>query len=168
MYKLVPFVGLFVAACFVGFSAMQMNRTANVLQCGSPGPPGRARESQKKRPEPTADATPRWSRNNDRTDEPLHKVLIRVLTDLDDLLDTIHDPASFVAAKPKLLNRVRQHAELAKAHQNEGMTQFSKSAAKELEKAMNRHAESLLRADQAAPGVVKFFEKEVGPILNPK
>src|SRR5262249_48928018 len=159
MYKIIPVIfGLSVATFFVGYSTMQMDRTSNILKYGSPEPPGWARESLRKREEPTADATPRWSSNSDRADEPVHKLMIRFLSDLDDLLDTIKDPASFESVKPRILRRVRRHADLAKEHPNQGMTRFSKSEAKEFEKAVNRHAASLMRADTAAPGVQDFFK----------
>jgi hypothetical protein len=169
MYKVVPAViGLSVATFFVCYSSMQMDRASNIFKYGSAEPPGWARETTKKREEPTAEATPRWSSNNDRTEEPVSKVMIRLLNEVDDLLDTITDRASFEAVKPRILRRVRQVAELAKGRQNQGMTQFSKSAAKELEKAVNRHATSLVRADAAAPWVTEFFKNEVQPLLNPK
>ena len=169
MYKVVPAViGLSVATFFVCYSSMQMDRASNILKYGSAEPPGWARETTRKREEPTAEATPRWSSNNDRTEEPVHKIMIRFLTDLDDLLDTIKDSASFESVKPRILRRVRRHADLAKQHPNQGMTQFSKSEAKEFEKAVNRHAASLVRAEAAAPGVTDFFKNEVQPLLNPK
>ena len=46
--------------------------------------------------------------SSQRSSEPVHKVLIRCLGDLDDLLDTVHDPASFAAVKPKILSRMRR------------------------------------------------------------
>jgi len=169
MYKVIPAViGLSVAAFFVGYSSMQMDRASNILKYGSAEPPGWARETMKKREEPTADATPRWSSNNDRTDEPAYKLLIRCLNDVDNLLDTVKDAASFEAVKPRILRRMRQHKEIGKSHPEQGMTQLSKTAAKEFEKAINRHAVSLIRADSVAPGVQDFFKKEVAPIMESK
>jgi hypothetical protein len=169
MYKIVPvIISLTVATFFVAYSSIQMTRTSNILQYGTPEPPGWARESVKKREEPTAEATPRWSSNNDRDAEPTYKIFIRFLGEVDDLLDTVKDPASLEGVKPRILRRVRQHADLAKEHPQQGMTQLSKSASAEFEKAVKRHAASTLRADSVAPGVTEFFKNEVAPILERK
>jgi hypothetical protein len=147
---------------------MQMSRTANILNNGCPDPPGWARETLKKREEPTAEATPRWSSNNDRSDEPAYKLLIRCLNDVDNLLDTVKDPASFEAVKPRILRRVRQHKEVGQSHPEQGMTQLSKSAAAEFEKAIKRHAASVIRAESVAPAVTDFFKNEVRPVMEAK
>jgi len=169
MYKVIPAVlGLGVATFFVGYSSMQMDRASNILKYGSAEPPGWARETLKKREQPTADATPQWSSNNDRAAEPAFKILIRFLGEVDDLLDTVKDPASFEAVKPRILRRVRQHKELAKQHPDQGMRQLNKAESKEFEKAVTRHAASALRADSVAPGVTDFFKNEVGPIMEAK
>src|SRR5437763_14989188 len=108
MYKIIPVVvSIGVATFFVGYSSMQMDRTSNILKYGSPEPPGWAGETRKKQPQPTVEATPRWSSNNDRTAEPAYKIFIRFLGDVDDLLDTIKDPASFERVTPRILRRGR-------------------------------------------------------------
>src|SRR5262245_52560682 len=89
--------------------------------------------------------------------DPVHKVLIRLMGDLDDILDQIRDPASFAAAKPKLEARVREHADWVARQPNKGMSQLSQAAAGELQVAANRHARSILRAESVAPGVRAFF-----------
>src|SRR5262245_26855023 len=71
--------------------------------------------------------------------EPVHKSLIRMLNDLDDILDTIQDVDSFEAAKPRLLNRAREQAAIAKQHRNAGMTALDSWARHELQPAINRH-----------------------------
>jgi hypothetical protein len=168
MYKIVPvIVALTVATFFVGYSTIQMDRTSNILKYGTPEPPGWARETLKKREEATAEATPRWSSNNDH-DEPAFKIMLRFLGDTDDLLDTVKDPASFDAVKPRILRRARRHAEIGKDHPDKGMKQLSKAEAKEFDKALKRHAASMLRADSVAPGVTDFFKDEVGPTLEAK
>lgn len=101
-----------------------------------------------------------------RAAEPVHKSLVRCLNDLDDLLDTIHDEASFAFAKPKLLSRAREQAAQAAMHPNAGMTQLGRAAAYEIQQASNRHMKSLTRAIEAVPAVRDFFEKEMGAILK--
>jgi hypothetical protein len=156
MQRFIPVVGLLVASYYIGTAGVQTSKTASVITAPSPGDPAAESPSSKK------------SAASQRPDEPVHKSLIRFLTDTDDLLDTIHDPASFAAVKPKLLRRAREQADLAAQHPNQGMSQLSKSAAKELQTAINRHSESLERAIRVAPGVQPFFEKELAAILNPK
>lgn len=102
-----------------------------------------------------------------RPTEPVHKSLIRMLNDLDDILDTIHDRSSFEAAKPRLLNRAREQAAMARQHRNAGMTAMSPFAQQELQPAITRHAKSLSRAVGVVPGVNKFFNDELGRILSP-
>jgi hypothetical protein len=61
---------------------------------------------------------------------------------------------------------VRQHAAQAAEHPNPGMAPLSRPAAQELQKAVNRHTEAVVRANQVAPGVMGFFEKEVAALLR--
>ena len=84
----------------------------------------------------------------------------------DDLLDTVHDPSSFAAVKPKLLARARKQAELAAHHPNQGMSQLSPTAAVQWQNAANRHAHSLSRATEAVPEVATFFVNDLAPILS--
>jgi len=100
--------------------------------------------------------------------EPAYKAVVHCLSDMDDLLDTIHDPASFAAVKPKLLNRARQHAAQAAEYPNQGMTQLSRPAALEWQNAANRHTESLARAIQVVPAVGGFFENDIAAIMSAK
>ena len=84
--------------------------------------------------------------------EPVHKSVIRCLSDMDDLLDTIHDPASFALVKPRLLSRAREQKALASANPNQGMSQLSRSAAQEMQKAVNRHTKrAQLSCDSSGP-----------------
>src|SRR5262245_14296497 len=53
--------------------------------------------------------------------DPPHKMLMRFMADLDDILDKVHDPASFEAARPKLLARTRRHADWASSQPGQGM-----------------------------------------------
>jgi hypothetical protein len=96
----------------------------------------------------------------------VHKSLIRMLNDLDDILDTIHDANSFEAAKPRLLSRAREQKALAERHRNAGMTAISSFAQRELQPAISRHVKSLTRAVKVVPAVNKFFNDELGPILS--
>jgi hypothetical protein len=148
---------------------MQMNSAATAITAKQPAnaPAPRRQviwqtDSPEEKPAPKEPAPVRPS------EESLHTVLIRFLGDLDDLLDTIHDPASFEAVKPKLLRRAQQQAELAAQKPNRGGAQLSKAAGKELQKAVNRHTASMERAIGVAPGVKRFFEKDMAAILNAK
>jgi len=102
------------------------------------------------------------------TDVSVHRSVIRCLGDLDDLLDTVHDPASFEAVKPKLLDRMRQQTALAVAHPGQGMVGMSRSAALATQKAMDRHTEAVVRANEVAPAVTDFFTNDVAAVLNAK
>jgi hypothetical protein len=149
MQKFIPLISFGVAAIFVSYSAMQFSHVSGNIT---------AKEVAAPPPQP---AQPSRHPN-----EPVHRMLIRCLTDVDDLLDTIRNPASFAAAKPKILNRMRQHVAQAGVQPNQGMARLSKTAAQEMQKAMNRHTEALIRANEAAPGVVEFFQKDVAAVLN--
>ena len=105
---------------------------------------------------------------NERALEPAYKSVIRCLSDMDDLLDTVHDAASFAAVKPQLLNRARRQAEQASKYPNQGMTKLSRSASLELQKAADRHTEVLARAIQVAPAVREFFARDIAAIMNAK
>lgn len=101
-----------------------------------------------------------------RNTEPGHLAVVRCLNDMDDLLDTVRDPASFAVVKPKLLSRARQHATQAAKHPNPGLSQMSRAAAKQWEQAANRHTESLARAIGAVPAVGEFFEKDIAAVMK--
>jgi hypothetical protein len=168
MHKLTGLFSILVAMGFMGYSAMQMNKAAKAIKmCDEPGEwVGTPTTSTEQRSGPPADA--RISRRDPRDYEPAYKLLIRCLGDIDDLLDTVKDPAGFAMVKPMILSRVRQHVAEGKNHPDQGMTQLSKAAAKEFQEAVNRHTVSMIRANEKATGVAKFFEKEVAPLVNPK
>jgi hypothetical protein len=120
-------------------------------------------------PQPLDDRAPPKTAASERkqeTAESPHKAVVRFLGDLDDQLDTVHDRASFVAIKPRLLARTRQHAALAVAHADQGLTQLSPTAAEQWQAAANRLARSLARATQAVSEVETFFAKELAPLLS--
>jgi hypothetical protein len=94
------------------------------------------------------------------------QAVVRFLGDIDDLLDTVHDSASFAAVKPKLLARARAQAALAAPHPNQGMTSLNPTATVQWQKAVNRHAKSLTRAIKAVPAVEDFFANDLAAILN--
>jgi hypothetical protein len=94
------------------------------------------------------------------------QAVIRFLGDLDDLLDTVHDSASFAAVKPKLLARAREQAALAAQHPNQGMSSLNPSATIQWQKAAKRHAESLASATKADPAVADFFAHDLAAILS--
>jgi hypothetical protein len=173
MYRVVPLVAIPIALYFVASSAVQLSNTASAInsthavmseilanQADAP-----TEQPADKPPEPPS---PGKARVIQRTAEPVYKSLIHCLSDFDDILDTIQDPVSFAAARPKLLARAQEQSDYAKAFPGQGMSRLSKSAAKELQQAINRHSESLERAIRVAPGVKPFFEKELAPILGAK
>ena len=104
----------------------------------------------------------------DRPSEPVYKSMIRCLGDLDDLLDMVVDRNSFEAIKPRLVKRVIQQKEYASEHPNQGMTKLSRAAAKELQGAINRHSQSLTRANSVAPSVSEYFKRKLGSLLEEK
>jgi hypothetical protein len=168
--RLIPaIIAISVACYFAGNAAYQMNGAASAInsydavaaavQANSADPPAECRPEPK--PDPNA-------RVIERRAEPVYKSLIHCLADIDDLLDTIHDPATFAAARPKLLARAHEQADYAKAYPGGGMARLSKSAAKELETALKRHAGSLTRAYRAMPAVKPFFENELAKVLEAK
>ena len=158
MNKYIPLIALSVAAFYM-YRASDLIKVAAEVQA----PDTNVGNGNKPTEQKVARA-PSATKSN----EPAYKSVVRCLGDLDDILDGITSPASFAAAKPKLLNRVRQQAALAAEHPNQGMTQLSKAAAKEMSKAANRHTESMIRANNIAPGVAAFFEKEVAAVLDQK
>ncbi len=89
--------------------------------------------------------------------EPAYKAVIHCLSDMDDLLDTVHDPASFAVVKPQLLSRAKQHAAQASEYPNQGMTQLSRSAAMEMQKAANRHTGVARACDSSRPRSPRIF-----------
>jgi hypothetical protein len=155
MWKIAPFIGISVATCFAFQAAMNLQN-----------PLGGKPETLPK----TSPATPRAepAHASQHAIEPAYKVVIHCLSDMDDLLDTVHDPASFAAVKSQLLSRAKQHAAQASEYPNQGMTQLSRSAAIEMQKAANRHTEALSRAIQVAPAVRGFFETDIATIMNAK
>jgi hypothetical protein len=152
-----PLVAFGVAAVFVSYSAMQFAHVSSVIT-----------ETKEVAPPTVPPTLPLAPPLTARSNESGQKMLIRCLSDIDDLLDTIQNPAGFEAVKPKILDRMRRHVAQASASGNQGMKKLSKAEAKEMEKATNRHMASLSRADQVAPGIVAFFQKEVGAILSGK
>lgn len=160
MNKFVPLIGMAVATAFVGRAALQFSDLPITNPAATAGD-----NSVETRPKASADA-PTGRADNSRS-EPAYKAVIRCLSDLDDLLDSIVNPATFVTIKPLLLSRVRQHVSHAADHP-QGMTKLSRTASEEMQQAMNRHAASLTRANKIAPGVTAFFEHEVASVLNPK
>jgi hypothetical protein len=154
MNKIAPVIGIVVATIFAGRAAMQFSDlpiTGSAVTGRGDGETG-----PKSSPEPRADS----SRN-----EPAYKAVIRCLSDLDDLLDSIVNPATFAMVKPLLLSRVRHHVSHASDHP-QGMAKLSRAASQEMQQAMNRHTESLMRANKVAPGVTSFFEHEVASLLS--
>jgi hypothetical protein len=161
MNKFAPLIGVGVASVFLGRAALQLSDLPITSTAPAPAVGG---------PDNSHDGRPKVS-SEARTDnsraEPAYKALIRCLGDLDDLLDSVVNPATFATVKPLLLGRVRQHVSHAADHPG-GMTKLSKAAAQEMQQAMNRHTASMLRANKVAPGVTSFFEHDVAAILNPK
>ncbi len=158
MNKVIPLIGIAVASIFAGRAVMQLSDLpiTNPAATAAGSPP----ELQ-----PKASAEPQTTRGDG---EPPHKAIIRCLGDLDDLLDTISGPAAFQAVKPIMLGRVRQFADRAAEHSNRGMAKLSRAASKEMQTAMNRHAQAVTRANSVAPGVTRFFEHEVASVLKPQ
>jgi hypothetical protein len=165
MLKTAPLTCFGVAALFFGYAAYQYANVSAGLTDRQAAAPAVSL------PQDRADAPPRPPRpasGGKSTDVSVHQSVIRCLGDLDDLLDTVHDPASFEAVKPKLLDRLRQQAALAAAHPGQGMVGMSRSAALAMQKAVNRHTEAIVRANEVAPGVTDFFAKEMAAVLNAK
>lgn len=156
MKQYIPLIALGLAAFYM-YRASDLIKVAGEVQSNSPNV-----SNGNKPTEPRAAAAPVTTKSN----EPAFKSLIRCLSDVDDILDRITGPASFATAKPKILDRMRQQAALAKANPNQGMSQLSKAASKEFSKAVNRHTESMIRANSVAPGVTTFFENEVAAIMK--
>jgi hypothetical protein len=148
MQKMVPLIGILVASFFTFRAAKNLPDPLSSQPASPPKTP--VAKSQGRQP----------------LNEPVHKAVIRCLSDIDDLLDTIHDPASFAAVKPKLLSRAQQQKDLASAHPNQGMTQLGRAEKQEMQKAINRHTQSLTRAIQVVPEVREFFEKDIAAILT--
>jgi hypothetical protein len=154
MHKLVPpLIGLTVSGFFLYQAARNM-------------------------PQPLADETPSTTtalasqagtaHEERHSAESPHAAVMQFLTDMDDLLDTVHDRASFAAIQPQLLARARKHAALAAQHANQGLTQLSPAGARQFQAAANRHTESLGRAIQAVREVEAFFAHDMATILSPR
>jgi len=158
MPKYVPLIGVLSALCFTGYGAVNMHMAARAItkNCPDCPPP----EPDRPRGKPTEAGL--------RAAEPVHKSLVRMLNDLDDLLDTIDDDRSFAAVRSKLLNRAREQRAQAALHPNVGMMPLGRAAAHELQQAIRRHDKSLERAVSAVPQVRTFFEKEMAAILDAK
>jgi len=155
MQKVLPFIGIMVATFFTFRAA---NNLPNPLSSQPASPP-------KTSPATLPVAT---SQGSQSANEPVHKAVIHCLSDMDDLLDTIQDPASFAAVKPQLLSRAQQQRDQASAYPNQGMTRLSRADKQEMQKAVNRHTQALARAIQVAPAVRGFFEKDIAAILQAK
>jgi hypothetical protein len=155
MWKIAPLIGVAVASFFAFRVAMNLQSPLGSVPETLPS---------------TSQAAPRAesAHRSQHAIEPAYMAVIHCLGDMDDLLDTVHDPASFAVIKPKLLSRAKQHVALASEYPNQGMTQLSRPAAIEMQQAANRHTESLARAIQAAPAVSGFFEKDIAAIMTAK
>jgi hypothetical protein len=164
MQKIAPLVGIAVATAFALNAATHF---PNPL-ADQPQPPMANAAAGSDPPGERPDASPAPAPRGQRPSEPAHKAVIRCLSDMDDLLDTVHSPTSFAAVKPKLLRRARQQAALASEYPDRGMGRLSRAAAQEMQKALNRHTEALARAIQVAPEVRDFFEKDIAAILSAK
>jgi hypothetical protein len=169
MFKIVPVIGVTLGTFLLAYTAFQFPTTPAT----SPGwsqVVSAVTSNESITPEPQATAPPTAppkiaSDGGQRPNEPGYKMLIRCLSDLDDLLDTVRDPTTFARIKPQLRARVQQHVAQV-AHANGGMARLSRAAAKEMQKAMNRHTQSMLQANQVAPGVRDFFEHEIAGLLK--
>jgi hypothetical protein len=159
MNKGAGLVGIVVASIFAGRAAMQFSNLPITSPTGiDVGTPAKALRNTSPDPRPERDRS---------HDEPDYKALIRCLHDVDDLLDAIVTPEVFATVRPLILKRVREHVAQVSEH-SQGMGKLSRAASQELQQAMNRHAASLMRANQVAPGVSKFFETQVAAVLNSK
>src|SRR5262249_35504611 len=106
MPKSATLISLAVATVFVSYSAVQFSGVSTALtqkQAASPPVTRPNTAAKPDAPQPVAA----------RPDELVYKSVVRCLGDMDDLLDAVHDAASFAAVKPKLLDRARQQAALA-------------------------------------------------------
>jgi hypothetical protein len=151
--KFIPLIAIGLGALYAVSAAVTMQRTL---------PPIANEKSDNPKSSPRGQPSPAAV----RAAEPVHKSLVRCMNDMDDILDTIHNDASFAAAKPKLLKRAREQAALARLHADGGMTQLGQLAQYEIREASKRHAKSLSRAIEAVPGVNVFFNDEVGAALS--
>jgi hypothetical protein len=88
----------------------------------------------------------------------LETELTRFIGDCDGILDTIHDPDSLEAAKPRLIARTQTYVEWA-ARQPKGMRPMNP---KVFNAAMARHQRSLLNAYKV-PGAQDFWQNELFP-----
>jgi hypothetical protein len=164
MNRVAPLVVFAAATFYAGQAAFQLSGSPACF----PKSPLVTPDEVGNPPETLADSSPEAPRHVTAQCpcEPAYKVLIRCLSDVDDLLDTIHDPASFAAVKPKILSRFRQHMAEGKEHPNAALRGLSRAASQELAKATNRHTGSVTRAIGVAPEVRRLFEKDVAAILN--
>src|SRR4051812_7766537 len=88
MQRIIPLISFGVAALFVSYSAMQFSGVSATLTQNQVADPPVTRPN-------TKSDTPRPA--TARPNEPAYKSVIRCLNDMDDLLDTVHDAASFAA-----------------------------------------------------------------------
>jgi hypothetical protein len=154
MNKILPLIGVAVATGFVGYAGVQFS---GIPITDPADDAGKAAQVRPKAPQRTAADD----------EEPPYKALIRCINDLDDLLDSIVNPATFQTVKPLMLKRVRRH--VAEMEEREhGMGELSRDAAREMQQAIKRHAASLARANSVAPGVNDFFSQHLAAVLNPK
>jgi hypothetical protein len=154
MHKMVgPLIGITVASFFALRAAMNMVDPLAVQ------PTAPSRNSRATPPVVTTSG-------GQLPQEAVHKAVIRCMSDMDDLLDTIHDSASFARVRPKLLSRAQLQKNSASAYPGQGMVQLSRAQRLEMQQAVNRHTASLARACQVVPAVREFFEKDIAAILN--
>src|SRR4051812_8137769 len=92
MFKVFALFGLIVALMFMGYAAFQYSNVAAAIT-----------RQEDAGPQPDLPAAPNL------TIIPAHRLLARCLSDVDDFLDSIHDPASFAAVESHILGRVRRH-----------------------------------------------------------
>lgn len=157
--RFIPLIALgFAAFCTVS-AAVQMQKPIAAITKPQSQDPASPIQDMSTEADAQSESTPPAA-------EPVHKSLIRLLNDLDDILDAIHDADSFETAKPKLVSRAREQVALAAHHRNAGMTALSPFAQHELRPAIARHAKCLSRAVEIVPAVNKFFNDELGPILT--
>jgi hypothetical protein len=155
MSKVLALIGVVAATLFAGWARLQFS---NLPILGGDN-------AVEKRQDTKLDLRTE-SRDNSRS-EPTYKTLIRCLSDLDDMLDSIVNPATFVTVRPLLLKRVRQHVADV-SDRSQGMAKLSPAASQEMQQAMNRHAASLTRAIKVAPGVEEFFSHQIAAVLSAK
>jgi hypothetical protein len=155
MNKILPLIGVAVAASLSGYAAVQLSGAGAAVD-----------EAKVVKPAPKRPSA-RTAQSTDDQDEPPYKALIRLISDLDDMLDSIVNEETFRTVRPLMLKRVRQHA--AEMAENERhMGKLSKEATGELNAALARHATSMGRANKVVPGVADFFSQHLAAAMNQK